>query len=538
MKNYKEYPHLSNRVIKGIKGFKLDAFLIAYEGWRRGLRLKFYKDESSECDLARLNSSISGKFFSLSSSEGKHYFFRSRGDKVGNEDVLICQNKEKTKNFLKNANVPVPVGEKLDLNSHKEIIMYAEKIGYPVVIKPVSGSMGRGIFINIQDSEELQDILNHYKKEYKYKKCIIEKHYNGKEYRIYVVGNEVISAVNRVPANVIGDGVNSIISLIAMKNKERKKNPYLASKPIKVDYEVNNMLKKQGFDKNSTPKQNSIVFLREISNLSTGGEPIDETEKITNEIKKIAVDALKALPSIHHGGVDVIVDKDDSRKGVVLEINATAEISFHLFPIKGTPKDLPSKIIDYYFPESVNQEKTSFYFDYNSILQPLTTWSAKVVEVNPAPRGKLFRSKIQIEGKVLNVGYLTWVKRQALMRELHGSVRKKGENHLEVEIIGKDKDVVNDFIKICKKGSKKSDVQKISSMEIEITTSDIFRLGFKIIKSNKNKSKKKYKKEKNKSKKMLNIENAELRKEIELIKQSKSWKFSKPIRVIGNKLKK
>ncbi len=101
-------PHLNKRIVSNIKGFKLDAYLVALEGWRRGLTLKWYKDETELCTLDRLNSSTSGKFFSLSSDSKTHYFFRSRGDKVINKAVRVCQDKEKTKELLDKKNLPVP----------------------------------------------------------------------------------------------------------------------------------------------------------------------------------------------------------------------------------------------------------------------------------------------------------------------------------------------------------------------------------------------------------------------------------------------
>lgn len=92
---------------------------------------------------------------------------------------------------------------------------------------------------------------------------------------------------------------------------------------------------------------------------------------MTDEVKQIAVDALKALPSLPHAGLDIIVNPEDNRKGVVLEINGTAEIGFHLFPLEGKAKDVPGAIMDYYFPETIGKEKSNFYFDYLCMLEPL-----------------------------------------------------------------------------------------------------------------------------------------------------------------------
>lgn len=538
--NINYFPHLSKDVIKNINKFQLDSFLIAYEGWRRGLTLKWYQDESNECKLSRLNSSTSGKFFSLTSPEKTHYFFRSRGDKVQNKTVRLCQNKENTKTILQEGNIPVPQGEQFNISEENEILKFAEKIGYPLVIKPVSGSMGRGVFINLTNETELMDILTHYKNNLPYKKIIVEKHYQGKEYRIYVVGDKAVSVINRIPANITGDGINTIKELISLKNKQRKQNPYLAAKPIKIDYEINQMLTKQNLNENSILEKNKKIFLRELSNLSTGGEPIDETNEITPEVKQIAIDALKAMPSIPHAGVDVIISPENDKKAVVLEINATAEIAFHLFPLNNKPVDLPARIIDYYFPETINNHKTKFYFDYKSILEPLKTSSTKLVEVTPAPIGKLYRKIYTVEGKLSNVGYLSWIRRQALTKNLHGSIKKINKNKIKIDVIGTDKNMIEEFFNICEKGSKKSRVENVSSVDKKINQNEVFKLGFKI----KKKKKKNKKKERDnvseikKSIEQIKFENAKLKKELKNIKQSKSWKISKPVRLLGKIFKK
>lgn len=251
----KLFDHLTHEVVSDIHGFKLCSYLVALEGWRRGLTLKFYKDETDLCKLDRLNSSTHGKFFSLSSDKKTHYFFRSRGDLVVNKAVRICQNKEKTKALLKKGNVPVPLGEEFDIHKQEDIINYAESIGYPVVLKPLNGSMGKGVYMDINNKEQLADAIENARTTYRFTDYLLEKYYPGKEYRVYVVGDKVIGATNRIPANIIGDGIHTVQALIEEKNEERKKNPYLAPKPIKMDYEVEKCLEKAGYNLDSIPKK-------------------------------------------------------------------------------------------------------------------------------------------------------------------------------------------------------------------------------------------------------------------------------------------
>lgn len=483
MKNdqVKLFDNLTHEVVSDIHGFKLCSYLVALEGWRRGLSLKFYKDETDLCKLDRLNSSTHGKFFSLRSNQKTHYFFRSRGDLVANKTVRICQNKEKTKNLLEKGNVPIPLGKEFDIKNEEDIISYAESIGYPVVLKPLNGSMGKGVYMDINNKEQLADAIENARTTYRYTNYLLEKFYPGKEYRVYVVGDKVIGATNRIPANIIGDGRSTIEELIEVKNKERKENPYLAPKPIKIDYEVENSLKKTGYKLDSIPQKNETVFLREKSNLSAGGEPIEATDELTEEVQQIAVNALKALPSIPHAGVDIIVNPEDPNKGVVLEINATAEIGFHSFPLKGEAKDVPGAIIDYYFPETIGKEKSNFYFDYNSILEPLKTWAAEEILIPKPPLGEVYGKKYMVTGKLHRVGYMNWIRRQALRRNLLGYVRKISRNEVEVVVYSNDKEKVDQFVELCKKGSKKSKVDHVTEQEINLNDQQPQKIGFELI---------------------------------------------------------
>ena len=47
---------------------------------------------------------------------------------------------------------------------------------------------------------------------------LIERFIKGKEYRIFVMGDEVVGILHRVPANVKGDGERSIKELVEEKN--------------------------------------------------------------------------------------------------------------------------------------------------------------------------------------------------------------------------------------------------------------------------------------------------------------------------------
>ena len=467
-------------VTEEARGMQLDAYLIALEGWRRGLTLKFYGPNGEGFPLKLYDRIREGKLFSLQDKSNKYYFYRSRGELVANKAVEICQNKTLTKEYLTNFNVPAPQGETVSLNSSKsEIVKKANSVGYPLVLKPESGSMGRGVRVNLENEsvfiDNLTDLIED--SSYQGKKFLIEKFYDGPEYRVYVVGDKVIGATNRIPANVIGDGKSSIKELISEKNELRSKMPYLSYKPIKIDKNVERFIAQQGLTPSSIIEKNKKVFLRSNSNLSTGGDPIDATDILTDEVKKIAARAIQAIPNLHHAGVDVLVDRNNPNKATIIEINPTAEIGFHLFPIEGKGRDVPKAIIDYYFPESKKFQRSSYYFDYQNLISQVNNMSASEIQVKNVPEGKVSTLKYTIQGNLYRVGYISYIKRQAIKNNIHGYIKHLNKETVELVISSPNLNKLNNFIKYIKQGSKKSTVKNISKEHYD----KLVKIGFHVI---------------------------------------------------------
>src|SRR5690625_676913 len=248
MQNQREWlPHLENSIPKEAWGYSVSMYSVALEGWRRGLTLKFINRNRRKSEL----------YYSLSNKDREHVFTVSKGDKVTDEAIKICRNKHLTKKYLTKAGVPTPKGElfKKDVED-EEIIKYANELGYPLVIKPVDGTGGTGVIANIQNQKEFKEALKYVRYDMNYPNVIVEEHYDGRGYRVYVIGNEVIGAFDRIPANVVGDGKHTVKQLLQLKMKERDKNPALFNRPIKIDKEMENLLKDQGYNLDSIPEKN------------------------------------------------------------------------------------------------------------------------------------------------------------------------------------------------------------------------------------------------------------------------------------------
>lgn len=531
-------PHLSSEIVADARGPELDAYVLALEGWRRGLTLKWHtKDSEDFGEMKTWFVDKPGKLFSLCSSEKTHCFFRTRGDKVTNAAVTVGSDKTMTKERFREEHIPTPEGKSFGADvANNEIIQYALQSGFPLVIKPANGSFGRGVVTNILSVEEFKDHLTYVREKLEYKDIIVEQFIPGKEYRLYVVGNEVVAAMNRVPPNVMGDGVHTIRQLIEMKNTEKKQNPRLVSCLIEINQDTLSAIHYKGYNLDSILTEQEQLFLSEISNVSIGGDPISVTNDLPESINQLAVQAMHSVPGLEHGAVDLIIDARDGSgdKAFILELNPTAQIGGLLFPEQGKANDVPAAIIDYYFPETKEQKTSNvqLYFDFTDVLQPLLTRVSNRTTVTPYPSGELFALKYTIKGDVQDIGYHRGLRKQAFERFLNGLVFNLENGDIEVAVAGTDMEMVNDFGNAIWEDPERATVQ-------EVTVSNWnkpMKIGFEVKADLKTQTE-----ELRRLKEELEATEASLKKaekEYKRYNQSMSWKVTSPLRSVSQLFKK
>lgn len=443
-------PQLKGSIPVEAQRNNISMYSIALEGWRRGMNVSFYKDtRAGKIDIK----------YALKYKGKEHHFYGSCGDLNTLDSIEICDNKFLTKKYLLRAGLPVPEGNLFEKKSSEaNIKKYAETIGYPVVLKPIDTSGGKGVYVNLKNEKDLLSALERNK----YDNLLLEQYIPGEEVRVFVLDNRVIGAVNRKPANVVGDGKNTIYKLIELKNEERKKVPHLKFRPIKVDREVIKMLKSAGYTPDSIPEAGQMVVLRKTSNVSMGGDPIEITEVLDKKVKDIAVAAMKAIPGLNHCGVDLIINKKNNTV-VVLEVNARPGIGSHLFPYEGTAKNIPEQLISYYFPETKNKttENANVYFDFGIIKDKLLNGSAEVLELDPPQHINLYAKKYSYESDINPIKYFDWLRKKVYERKLNGFIRNTSDNEIELILAGDSKNEVEEFIKLFQQKISKYNIKNL-----------------------------------------------------------------------------
>jgi cyanophycin synthetase len=135
---------------------------------------------------------------------GSRIFNSSLTDEESVIGVQLAKSKVDTNRLLKMSGIPV--AEQARVRNIDDAIRFAEKFGYPVVLKPEAEEQGRGVFPNIVHKAELKDCWRLLSNS-SYKSVLIEKHVPGDVYRINTVDGEVVRVVKRDAPVVVGQEI-------------------------------------------------------------------------------------------------------------------------------------------------------------------------------------------------------------------------------------------------------------------------------------------------------------------------------------------
>jgi cyanophycin synthetase len=265
--------------------------------------------------------------------------------------VELACDKEKTKKILASMGVPVPLG--MTIYSFGELKEAIDRLGYPIVIKPLNGNHGRGITIDIQDWEHAG--VGYDRAREISKGVIVEHFYQGRDHRILVVNHKVVAVAERVPAHIVGNGTDTISALVERENQDVRRgtgHDNMLTK-IELDDSTAEMLDRQGFTLNTILPADRVCYLRATANLSTGGIAIDRTDEIHPETVWLA-ERVSHIIGLDIAGIDVITT--DITKtlgeadGTIVEVNAAPGLRMHIAPSQGVGRNVAAPILSMLFP--------------------------------------------------------------------------------------------------------------------------------------------------------------------------------------------
>jgi cyanophycin synthetase len=267
--------------------------------------------------------------------------------------VDIASDKKMTNRLLAAAGLPVPRSEVV--RTADEAAAAAERIGFPVVTKPLDGNHGRGVGLDLADGDAVRRGFERAVAQSRVGRAVVETFVRGNDYRVLVVGGRMVAVAERVPAHVEGDGEHTVRELVELTNQDPRRGigHEKVLTRIVVDEKAEELVASQGRTMDDVPPAGERVLLALTANMSTGGISIDRTWEAHEDNVEIAEEAARVV-GLDVAGIDFLAPDITlpvrETGGAIVEVNAAPGFRMHTHPTEGEPQYVAKPVIDGLFP--------------------------------------------------------------------------------------------------------------------------------------------------------------------------------------------
>jgi cyanophycin synthetase len=289
----------------------------------------------------------SGNLVQLGYGSKQRRIWTAETDQTSAIAETISRDKDLTKSLLASAGVPTPEGR--TVTSPDDAWEAAQDIGLPVVVKPIDGNHGRGVFINLYTQQEIEAAYAVAIEEGS--EVLVERHIVGDEHRLLVVGNKVVAAAKGETVWITGDGKNTVLELIQIQinsDPRRGTTEECPLNPVRIDSAVELELARQKLTGSSIPSIDQKVLIQ-----SNGNVAFDVTDLVHPEVAYQVALAARVV-GLEIAGVDLVaqdISKPlESQNAAIVEVNAGPGLLMHLKPASGKPQPVGEEIANHLFP--------------------------------------------------------------------------------------------------------------------------------------------------------------------------------------------
>lgn len=228
---------------------------------------------------------------------------RSTNDNDSAIGLKLAQVKPLSAQALRLAGLPAPTHQ--IVTSAADALAAAERLGWPVVIKPADRDRGEGISVDI-NAMNLADAFAEAHRLSRTKQVIVERQVEGVCHRLFLASGRLLYAVKRLPMGLYGDGMRSVEALVAAElMAQSRRPPWQRSELRPIDDLARAALEAVGLQETSIPEAGRFVPLRRIESTAWGGIDEEVTDQIHPENLRVAIAAAE-LFGLDVAGIDII----------------------------------------------------------------------------------------------------------------------------------------------------------------------------------------------------------------------------------------
>lgn len=265
---------------------------------------------------------LGGGLLQLGQGQKARRFHRSSMPLASKLAAELAEDKATTHALLAEIGLPLPSQRRVsDLEG---ALAAAEAIGYPVVIKRLRGHRGDGYSGELRSRDELRRAFQTGSGE-----RLVQALVRGDEHRLLVIGDQVVMAVLRQPAQVSGDGRHTLRELVDEINcdPERGVGYELSAIRLTLDEAALAWLASHGLTADSVPKAGEKIRLRPSADWLLGGTVADVTPRLHPDWKEAAVQAVQML-GLEVAAVEIVTADPrtpPSEGGAIIEVEAAPD---------------------------------------------------------------------------------------------------------------------------------------------------------------------------------------------------------------------
>jgi cyanophycin synthetase len=278
--------------------------------------------------------------------------------------VEAATDKHLANRLLAAAGIPVP--RQALASGPEEAVAAAERLGYPVVVKPRDANHGRGVGIRLTEAAQVRTAWRRAAEAGRAagdRGVVVEAWQPGSDHRVLVVDGRAVAVAERLPGGVTGNGRRTIAELVEEVNRDPRRGEG-HGRPLtrlEIDEQARELMAESGLTPESVLPAGQALALRRTANLSTGGTAIDRTDEIHPDNRRLAERAARTL-GLDVAGVDLL-SPDISRSYregggtpataatvAIVEVNACPGLRMHLAPSEGQAREVARPILDFLFP--------------------------------------------------------------------------------------------------------------------------------------------------------------------------------------------